>query len=268
MESILHAVEKIDKDEVYDHIAELYSEKELENQDLGYVDRTKDTITINLPISDIDLEIKQSLSQLVSNTSSTGFVCWRSSKLLVDWILSDKRCPFYLYFVKPTTDVLELGSGIGGICASTLGPRSLRFVSSDQRDLLKLLRYNIDRNCSMNGMKTDSIRVIELDWEYPEHGIQNYYETTSEGNLPDFIIGCDTIYNEYLIDHYLKTLKLLMSSTTIGILAVQLRDSITLESFVQLTVDFGFNIYIVNDSYLSSDLKRGYVVYCIELDTQ
>lgn len=77
MESILYALDKIERYEVSDHISYLYTTKEVDNQDLGYVNRTKDTITINLSLSDIDLEIKQSLSQLSSNSSSTGFVCWK-----------------------------------------------------------------------------------------------------------------------------------------------------------------------------------------------
>lgn len=190
----------------------------------------------------------------------------KSSKFLADWILSDKKCPFHLLFTSPTTDVLELGSGIGGICASTLGPKCSRFVCSDQKDLLKLLKWNIENNCSLSATTSSKIKIIELDWEYPQNGIQNYQQTTGEGNIPDIIIGCDTIYNEYLIGHYLNTMKLLMNSSTLSIATVQLRDSITMESFIQKTVDSGFSIYIVNDDYLSPDLLKGFAVYCIVLD--
>ncbi|WEJ95275.1 Ribosomal protein lysine methyltransferase [Yamadazyma tenuis] len=170
----------------------------------------------------------------------------------------DKRCPFGPYFSSAQLDVLELGAGVGGICGSVLGPHSKRYVCSDQKLLLKLLRVNLEQNAP----QTD-IGVVELDWEYLPQGLENYYTATEPGNTPDLVLACDTIYNEYLIPFFLRALDSVMSHQTVCIVAVQMRDDITLEAFVSQTVEMEFDLYTVRQEDLSDQLSRGYVVYGI-----
>ncbi len=75
--AVTEQLEPIQHNNIEDHIFELYSERQLQNN-LGYVDRTANKITVTLPKNKIDLNITQSLTQLAnqkSNASSTGFIC-------------------------------------------------------------------------------------------------------------------------------------------------------------------------------------------------
>lgn len=251
-----------------DHVFELYTEKTEENQDLGYVNRTKDNIVIQLPNSKIELNIKQSLSQLSSKneTSSTGFVCWRASQALVDWILIQGSL-FHKFFVGRKLKVVELGTGVGGVCALILGPLVKEYICTDQKHILKLLKENIINNvesfnsgtieCDGAGSK---IEVVEFDWEEIEYGLASYHEVTD--SKPDLIIACDTIYNEYLIPYFLDAVDAFLTEDNGALIGIQLRDDYTLEKFVSQTIE-RFDLYVIPDEFLSENLKMGFVVYYI-----
>lgn len=258
--------------EVWEHVYELYLTKSVDNQDLGYVDRTQNQISVTLPNSQTSVSVTQSLSQLSSNSSSTGFVCWRTSQLVVDWILSNEKCPFYSQFHDlHNLDILELGAGISGVCGSILGPLTKRYVCSDQKPVLKLLTHNLRENISGSYNSTSlnsssknevQIEVIEFDWEYPEEGLENYHQITP--TKPNLILAFDTIYNEYLIEPFLNTLLKVMSEDSGCLMGIHMRDDITLEAFLTKTIEHGFRVYVFPDSLLSEDLHRGFVVYYIK----
>lgn len=272
--AVTEQLEPIQHNNIEDHIFELYSERQLQNN-LGYVDRTANEITVTLPKNKIDLNITQSLTQLAnqkSNASSTGFICWQSSIFFIDWLISPE-CPFQL---SKTFTILELGSGSAGICASVLLSKVQHFIATDQKHVLKLLRQNIENNVSnftsQSSFKTSGgnphklIDVVEFDWENIEMGKFNIQSLNMQKEHPDIIIACDTIYNEYLIPHFVQSLNALMAGNqqTVALVAIQLRDLITFEVFVTEVVQSGkLLLYNVPDHFLSDDLKNGYVVYCI-----
>lgn len=63
--TVIKQLELIQHDNIEDHIFELYSERQLQNN-LGYVDRTANEITVTLPRNKIDLNITQSLTLLAN----------------------------------------------------------------------------------------------------------------------------------------------------------------------------------------------------------
>lgn len=266
---------------VADHIFDLYiSHPPESDQDLGYVNRKYDDITVTLSQSNIDVNIRQSLSQLASGTqsSSTGFVCWQTSPRLIDWIISEPKCPLYDCFQKPHLKVVELGAGIAGIGASVLGPKCLQYICMDQKHILKLLKQNIVNNIvapfysttidqdtrPKQNQATSQIEVIEFDWEYIADGVYNYQQISNEP--PDLIIACDTVYNEYLIRPFLMALKTLMGRNTGGLIAIQMRDAQVLEMFV-MEMATQFTVYQVPGQLLSKELIRGFVVYYVRANT-
>ncbi|KAK6201033.1 putative cytosine deaminase FCY1 [Scheffersomyces amazonensis] len=270
-------------DSAEDHIYELYAIREVpEGQHLGYFDRSKNEIKISLEESGIDLTIKQSLSGLNSTSSSTGFICWQSATYFLDWVISKIDNPFYSIFHNNSNlVVVELGTGVSGICASVLGSRVGRYIATDQKHILKLLQQNISDNISLpsNSIKnkqkqkqkqkqkviSHQVDVIEYDWEYPEQGIYNYQELFQDASapLPDVIIACDTIYNDYLVPYFVKALKSLMSSTTFAIVSLQMRDPTTLENFVNEVITANLKIYSIPTHLLSKHQQKGFVVYYI-----
>lgn len=275
----------LQEDAVLDHIYDLYTDRAPnQGQNLGYVDRTKDSIQILLPDAQIDLEIRQSISSLSSKTqtSSTGFICWQTALLIADWVLSDAKCPLRKFIFGNT--VLELGTGVSSLLASTLGPLCKHYIASDQKHLLKLMKVNFDLNVVTRKFSSSTVELgdlndsklkkqkeslpkidfIELDWENYEQGLYTLDELTGRTQV-DVVIACDTIYNSYLISHFLKTTKSVMGPGSVAIVALQLRDETVLEAFLFECFDQGFQVQFLPDEILSSQLNRGFTVYCLFL---
>lgn len=248
--------EILDVHNVEEHIFELYSERQLENK-LGYHDRSSNKIEIILPNSQYGFEISQSLSGLSdqkSNSSSTGFVCWDASIHVADWLLASRDCPNKL---SKDLTVLELGSGVGGIIASAIQDKVGRYIATDQKHILKLLEENI-----LNNTSKQNYHVVEFDWENIEYGLQNLDDLGVSNEAIDLIVACDTIYNEYLIPHFINALKSTMSHHSVAIVCLQLRDSITFEEFVNTVVDDDeLRAYNIPSDLLNDELTGGFVVY-------
>lgn len=273
--------DQIKYDDIDDHIFDLYTERaSAAGENLGFVDRTKDTIDILLPKSQTDLTIRQSISSLSSttNTSSTGFVCWKSALLLADWILSDDSCPLKQLICSHV--VLELGTGVSSLLASTLGPLTKQYVASDQKHLLKLMKHNFVENVTTTKYKSSTVEApnnnparqnvwplidfIELDWEYPEWGMEEFGQLTGS-TTADVIIACDTIYNSYLIPYFVKTAKRMMGDCSTTIVSLQLRDDTVMELFLKECLDCGLEIWSIPETVLSPELRSGFVVYCLRV---
>ncbi|ANZ73816.1 BA75_00502T0 [Komagataella pastoris] len=247
----------IGKDDLYEHVYLLYSGSKL-NNDLGYYPSKADKFVI--PIGELDIEIEQSKSGVYAmhETGTTGFYLWKVSPLFAEWMLYHKH---------PLSDmfngcgvVVELGSGVAGILASTLSTRCEVFLATDQRHLLKLLAKNI----GSNRQPKSNIKIVEFDWENIELGVSNL-EATLEKRQVDFVLAFDTIYNSFLLDHFIAATKTLCNSETIVVVGIQLRDEDVLLEFLQKMLDNSFQCYHVDQEWLSPGLKNGYGIYCFKL---
>lgn len=276
---MLDKLEQLHKDIIYDHVFETYTNRPpSEEHHLGYVDRTGDSITVTLPQSGIDLHLKQSLSAFNSSkqTSSTGYVCWQTSIYMADWLLSDRNSPFKkILDTRPT--VLELGAGSSGVLASIIGPMASTYVATDhQKHLCKLLKLNVEINVhtkvNFDSDRSSSFGVYdpqigptiifkEYDWERCSSSLTS--ELLNNTQYPNLIIASDTIYNEYLIPHFVHCIKMNLGPNTLAIVGVQLRDDSILEAFLDRVVSTNLNLYSVPPSLLSDKLKRGFAIYCI-----
>lgn len=256
--------------DLYDHLYDIYtSHKPREDQHLGYVDKSADTIHIALPLSHIDLSIQQLITALYSKTqtSSTGFVCWQVALHFADWVLASPQCPFRDRLSALT--VLELGAGTSGLLAAVLGPQTRHYVASDQKHILKLLRANFAANVTSERYTVgragkDSwsrIDFIEFDWEQPEYG-KSEFERVSD-SFPDLILACDTVYNEYLLPHFVRAMKTMMGPQTLAVVAIQLRDEAVTEAFLETLFAENLRVYVVGDQHLTDELIHGFAVYCI-----
>lgn len=82
--------------------------------------------------------------------------------------------------------------------------------------------------------------------------------------LVDVILACDTIYNEYLIGPFINTLKKLLHANAYALVAIQLRDAVTIERFVtELVQSEGLSAYVVPPNLLTRGLKLGYQIYYV-----
>lgn len=279
---MLQSCPQIGEDDVSEHVYSLYTDRApVEGQNLGYVDRSKDHIEIVLPESALDLHIRQSISSLSSKTqtSSTGFICWQTALLIADWILSDNKC-LPRRMIEDRV-VLELGTGVSALLASTIGPLCSHYICSDQKHLLKLMKLNFGENVVTQRYTTSTgndppvmpskckdiwpkIDFIELDWESPEWGASEL-ERLSGKKCADVVIACDTVYNSYLVPYFIETVKSMMSFDSVAVVAMQLRDESVLEDFLYKAIDVGLEVRVIADEALSAQLRRGFVVYCMRL---
>lgn len=271
----------IDHDTLYEHLYNIYVDhRPAKGQHLGYVDKTRDTIGLSLPLSGIDVTVKQSLSALSSTTqtSSTGFVCWQLALLFADWVLGDLKCPISLN----QKVVVELGAGVSGLLASVLGPLTDLYVATDQKHILKLLKKIFVENVTTTRFTSStveldsagpkhqpdqvwpSIDVMELDWERLEHGTPQVLATLPK--RPDFILACDTVYNSYLIPFFLGAARALAGPHTVLVVALQLRDELVMEQFLECALDNQMEVSVVPDEVLSPALIQGFVVYYIRVN--
>ncbi|GEQ70821.1 hypothetical protein JCM33374_g4501 [Metschnikowia sp. JCM 33374] len=278
------ALEKIDPDSLYDHLYTVYTEhRPREAQHLGYVDKSSESIDIGLARSGIDVTIRQSLSGLSSATqsSSTGFICWQTAVYFADWATAFSPCPLN-GLLGPQTVVLELGAGVGALLASVLGPTVGHYVASDQAHVLKLMKENFANNVvsqkytSTTSQKTHGtgprkrdvdeewsrVDFVELDWESPASGLATFSALTGR-SAPDYVFACDTIYNTYLIEPFVKCVKSAMDTHTVAVVGMQLRDEAVTEEFLETVFREGLQVYRVNDENLSDELIEGFVVYCL-----
>ncbi|KAH3672799.1 hypothetical protein WICMUC_004021 [Wickerhamomyces mucosus] len=275
MSTIFSYLEEISCEDIASHIYDLHISSESRgSNDLGILKKTSNLkITIN---SDTEYDFEQSISNLNNSSSSTGFVLWRISVPFLDWILNCKYYDFNKRYV------VELGAGVSGLFAKFIGKRASHYIATDQYHLLKLLKKNISNNLSEFKSTTidieqtvlkkskkqkkihdlSTIDVCCYDWENIGQGIEELNQLNPQ--KPDFIIGCDIVYNDYLVPHLVDALDALSDENTIILIGLQLRLLDNIELFVETLIQKDFRIYSHTESILTDELKLGFVIYFIQ----
>jgi len=252
-------------------------------QNLGFVN-TKAT-TLDITVAGRDLIITQSPGLLSSNRKggTTGAVVWKITPLFAQWIASDGCFLFWKGVLGNMSTVLELGCGISGILAVVLGPKVGRFIATDQEYVFKLLKGNIVENTprpkdvkepkkqskgsGANESMSSNIDVVALDWE--SNSVSNLQAmliggSNGEPQAIDAVIACDCIYNEVLIEPFVRTcaetcqLSYVSSSgkPTVCIIAQQLRSDIVFEAWLSAFHKV-FRVWRVPDGLVSEELRGG-----------
>ncbi|CAO2652893.1 Nn.00g023040.m01.CDS01 [Neocucurbitaria sp. VM-36] len=255
--------------------------QDIPSQSLGFIDSQASSLDIS--VAGHDLTIHQSRGLLTSDrkAGTTGAVIWKVTPLFAQWISSPTNFLFASSLLTPSSTAVELGAGISGVVALTLGPRISRYIATDQDYVLKHLRQNITENLpvmfpkakkgakatrkhgqsreSKRSEEDERIAVQGLDWETDD---------VSRLDDVDLIIACDCIYNESLIEPLNSTcaaicrLRQTSASSaaavtpTLCLIAQQLRSpdvfEAWLKSFHQL-----FEVWRVPDSMLDEGLREG-----------
>ncbi|KAG7813677.1 hypothetical protein KL921_001223 [Ogataea angusta] len=254
--------EPVGREHVEDHVFEMYVEHAPpESAGLGYLSRTDE---VRVAVGDDEYVVQQSVSAFNSSNrdGTTGFVTWSTSQVVAEWLLRPKNAVFDAI---RSSSVVELGSGVSGLLACSVGRKCRHYVCTDQQGVMKLLKNNLRRNGGVFESSTVAtentsrrhnvprIDAVTFDWEAssPEavlELVQGY---------PDFIITCDTIYNPYLIPHLVRAAETLAGPQTGILVAVQLRESSLLSEFLVHAVD-RFRVYRV------PGVGDGYGVYYLE----
>ncbi|KAL9134483.1 MAG: hypothetical protein Q9175_004329 [Cornicularia normoerica] len=258
----------------------LFSQKIL-SCDLGFVDAKATSMEIT--VSGRDLNIRQSPTLLLSNRKggTTGAVVWKITPLFAQWITSHSNIFFRSSILNKSSIVLELGSGVSGIVAITLAHRIGRYIATDQEYVFRLLKANLEENRlkgSGSGSGSGSsiakhhgkahlkskIEVLALDWESSLVSSLPTMMGTEVSQVIDVVIACDCIYNESLINPFVRTCADICQlanacsaeKPTLCIVAQQLRSDMVFEAWLKAFHKL-FKVWRMPDDLLIDGLKEG-----------
>ncbi|KAF2113461.1 hypothetical protein BDV96DRAFT_648419 [Lophiotrema nucula] len=250
----------------------------LPSQSLGFIDSK--TSPVEITVAGRDLTIHQSRGLLTSDRKegTTGAVIWKVTPLFAEWVASANFL-FGTGLLSSDSIALELGAGVSGIVAVTLGPKVEKYLATDQDYAIRLLKQNIAENAptpvSINKTKTSkskkaklgaektvsSIDTLVLDWETDSVAVLPTLLDLSDG--VDLVIACDCIYNYALIEPLNTTCadicRLRTNSPmkpTVFLIAQQLRLPEVFEDWLK-SFHRLFHVFRVPDQLLTEPLREG-----------
>ena len=250
------------------------------SQNLGFVDAKARELEIT--VSGRDLTIEQSPGLLASNREggTTGAVVWKITPLFAEWITRNENILFKTSVLGKASQVLELGCGISGVLAISLAPKVRRYIATDQSYVFKLLKQNLDTNtlkrkdpgnAKRRAKSVDPfvpvnsiVDVLTLDWE--SSSVTNLPQLSGGGSRDGLqainaIIACDCIYNETLIEPFVRTCAQTCQMTSVGtpticVIAQQLRSDSVFEEWLSTFLK-AFRIWRIPDELLIEELRQG-----------
>ena len=218
-------------------------------------------------------------------------VVWKITPLFAEWLISENSILSKTSTITANSTVLELGCGVSGILALSISPRVHKYVATDQEYVFKLLKQNLNSNATRSSTPkakakpptkkkavaqlretthASNIEILALDWESSDlsdlPGVLR--SSADEKPLVDVVLACDCIYNETLIEPFVRTCAELcrlpdsndtnsfQQKPTICVIAQQLRSHTVFENW--LTVFMAtFRVWRVPDMLLTEGLRSG-----------
>lgn len=214
--------------------------------------------------------------------------------MFAEWVSSTDNTLFKNRILHSRSLVVELGCGVAGLVGLALIQKVARYILTDQEYVLRLVKRNISENSviqqqtsshsqrkgsSSKGKspptQTRMPEVMLLDWE--ESSFENFPRLLAGGHLdhetdptPDVVVACDCVYNEALIDPFVRTCAALCrfraalpgSSPTFCIIAQQLRSMEVVDTWLKAMTK-SFRIWRIPQASLSPELNEvsGFVVH-------
>ncbi|KAK8973182.1 hypothetical protein V6N11_049529 [Hibiscus sabdariffa] len=187
------------------------------------------------------------------NSKHLGTTVWDTSMVFAKFLEKNCRkgrfCPSKLKGKR----VIELGAGCGvaGFGMALLG---CEVVSTDQIEVVPLLRRNVERNTSRimqmnsNSDSFGSIKVAELDWGNEDH-------IKAVAPPFDYVIGTDVVYAEHLVEPLLQTIIALSGPKTTIMLGHEIRSTSVHEQMLQTWKNF-FDVKIVPKAKMDSKYQH------------
>ncbi|MBA0867725.1 hypothetical protein Goshw_003350 [Gossypium schwendimanii] len=199
------------------------------------------------------------------NSKHLGTTVWDTSMVFAKFLEKNCRkgrfCPSKLKGKR----VIELGAGCGvaGFGMALLG---CDVVSTDQIEVVPLLKRNVERNTSRILQMSScsgalfsviymiildsfgSIKVAELDWGNEDH-------IKAVGPPFDYVIGTDVVYAEHLVGPLLQTIIALSGPKTTIMLGHEIRSTSVHEQMLLTWKNF-FEVKIVSKAKMDSKYQH------------
>ncbi|KAK5107777.1 hypothetical protein LTR62_000701 [Meristemomyces frigidus] len=247
--------------------------------DLGMLDANAKTLELTVGGRDYTIVQSPGLLQSKNEHGTTGAAVWQSSVRVAKWLAGPPTPVTDAGLFGGHSTVLELGSGISGLVANTLAPKVTSFVATDQQQVLKLLRANIDANnvastakhsrqrASKEQVKSSNVRVLPLDWE--EDDIPKQLTSNGLADGVDVVIACDCIYNYALVEPFVQACEDIarlrktgsegskpQQGATVSLVVQQLRQSEVFELWLRAFMR-SFRVWRLPDRMLDDQLRNG-----------
>ena len=223
-------------------------------------------------IGDRQIETRQSPGLLKSDASSggnLGAVVWQVSPLVARWLVTRSSLLWTIGVLRPDANIVELGCGISGLVGLALSPLISTYILTDQQYVMKHLQANLELNSppivpsskrkpALASKKT-GLQTLSLDWEVADG--KSITHALGPGRDLDLLIACDCIYNEFLIEPFVKTCEEICSASTSGndtplvLVCQQLRSSDIFEQWLT-RMTRGFHTWRVSDEHLPTELQQ------------
>lgn len=163
---------------------------------------------------------------------------WKITPLFAEWISGLTSNALWTHPDSPLQPaagktVVELGCGIAGLVALSLGPAVRHYVATDQEYVHRLLRENLEENKGIaykqksggskgkGGKKKGASKQVQssesnisftsLDWELDAPDLLKRSvgitpdNDEDEDNGFDLLLSCDCVYNEALVAPFVRT---------------------------------------------------------------
>ncbi|XP_010532292.1 PREDICTED: protein-lysine methyltransferase METTL21D [Tarenaya hassleriana] len=195
------------------------------------------TCTITLEVMGHELHFAQD-----PNSKHLGTTVWDASMVFAKYLEKNCRKGRFNPSKLKGKRVIELGAGCGvaGFAMAMLG---CDVISTDQREVLPLLKRNVEWNTSRivqtnsTSESFGSLEVAELDWGNEVHikAVEPPF---------DYIIGTDVVYAEQLLEPLLRTIIGLSGPKTTVMLGYEIRSTSIHEKMLQIWKD-NFEVKII-----------------------
>ncbi|XP_014222803.1 protein-lysine N-methyltransferase EEF2KMT [Trichogramma pretiosum] len=195
-------------------------------------------------------------SHNIISQGTTGLCSWKAAFHLAEWCIANKN------FLKGKS-ILELGSGVGlsGLTALKFCEPSQYYFSDCHPVVLKTLEENIRLNLLMkhekpiwiestindqiqfsrnNAGQVSNVSILNLLWE-------DIDESKVIQLKADIVIAADILYDSSSFESLVISLKRLLEKTAnLAVIAVTIRNEMTLEHFLHLIDQYGLKIELEN----------------------
>ncbi|XP_024007801.1 protein-lysine methyltransferase METTL21D isoform X2 [Eutrema salsugineum] len=188
------------------------------------------TCTVTLEVLGHELNFAQD-----PNSKHLGTTVWDASMVFAKYLGKNCRKGRFSPSKLKGKRVIELGAGCG-VAGFALAMLGCDVISTDQKEVLPLLKRNVEWNTStilqMNSGSASfgSLRVAELDWGNEDHirAVEPPF---------DYVIGTDVVYAEQLLEPLLHTILALSGPKTTVMLGYEIRSTIVHDKMLRMWKD-------------------------------
>eukprot|EP01088_Endostelium_zonatum_P000583 TRINITY_DN10827_c0_g1_i1.p1 TRINITY_DN10827_c0_g1~~TRINITY_DN10827_c0_g1_i1.p1 ORF type:complete len:262 (-),score=58.83 TRINITY_DN10827_c0_g1_i1:25-810(-) len=153
------------------------------------------------------------LSSASTDFDLTGQVLWPAARFLCSYLSTHGHS-----LVHPSTNILELGAGVGlcGLLADYFNP-NITVLTEGNKEVMKILSQNVQIHLDAHHKPNHKVQAIHLWWG--EKGVGNMYKqmkasdehTNTENIKFDLVLGSDIIFWEDYLEDLIKTVSMVMS---------------------------------------------------------